>query len=137
MRAFSLACLLALLSGCWVAPSPDARHVAVLNGVDVGNCRLLSRTDLSVPDKLGNLQRMPDDMQMDLQTLAKNQAATAGGDAVAPLTVQDGGKQSWGIYNCGSGTGVPTGSVSNTTSPPAVTAVKTLPYTPPVRRPCL
>lgn len=132
MRILALACLVALLSGCWVTPSPEAKHVAVMNGVDVASCRFLSRADLSVPEKLGNLQRVPDDMEMDLQTLAKNQGASAGADAVAPLSVQDGGKQSWGFYNCGTGTGVPAaGSVDNSNAPPPVTAVKTLPYTPP------
>lgn len=136
MGRLALACLcVALLGGCtWVTPSPEAvgKHMAVVDGADVANCKLISKADLSVPDKLGTLQRVPEDMQNDLQTLAKNQAASAGGDTVAPLSNQVGGKQSWGFYACGPGAisalAVPTPAEA---APAAATGVKTLPYTPP------
>ncbi|HEV2110601.1 MAG TPA: DUF4156 domain-containing protein [Gammaproteobacteria bacterium] len=132
MRGLIVLCCLAALSGCWVTPSPVSKNVAVVNGVQVAQCRLVGKADLSVPDKLGSLQRVPDDMENDLQTLAKNQAVNAGGDTVAPLSVQDGGKQSWGYYACGPGAmaaAEATGTASP--APAAATGVKTLPYTPP------
>ena len=123
----------ALVGGCtWVTPSPETvgKGIAVVDGADVAHCRLTARADLSVPEKLGTLQRLPEDMQNDLQTLAKNQAASAGDDTVAPLTTQVGGKQTWGLYVCGAGTAVGSADAS-VAAPPAVTGVKTLPYTPP------
>ncbi|HEV7165299.1 MAG TPA: hypothetical protein VGO35_07935 [Gammaproteobacteria bacterium] len=125
----------ALMGGCtWVTPSPEAvgKKIAVVNGADVASCKLISRADLSVPEKLGTLQRVPEDMQNDLQTLAKNQAASAGDDTVAPLSNQVGGKQTWGLYMCGPGAAsaaaMPAASAA---APAASTGVKTLPYTPP------
>lgn len=120
------------LAGCWVAPTPVSKNVIVANGTDVAHCRLTGQADLSVPEKLGTLQRVPDDMENDLQTLAKNQAANSGADTVAPLTIQTGGRQVWGFYACMPGT-VPAAAYTpgNTGAPGATTGVKTLPYTPP------
>jgi len=131
MRSLIVLCCVAALAGCWVTPSPVSKNVAVVNGVQVAQCRLVGKADLSVPDKLGTLQRVPDDMENDLQTLAKNQAINAGGDTVAPLSVQDGGKQSWGYYACGPGALAAAAAATTAASPAAVTGVKTLPYTPP------
>lgn len=128
IRRLAAACITATLAGCWVAASPVSKNVIVANGADVAQCRLTGKADLSVPDKLGTLQRVPDDMQNDLQTLAKNQAINTGADTVAPLTVQTGGTQSWGFYNCGFGTA---SAAAPTLAPAAATGVKTLPYTPP------
>ena len=134
MRRLLALWLSALLSGCWVAPSPVSKNVAVMNGVDVASCRLVGKGDLSVPTTLGTLQRMSDDMENDLQTLAKNQAVNVGADTVAPLTVQNGGNQSWGYYACGPAAMAATAANPAITSPApaATTGVKTLPYTPPL-----
>ena len=138
MRSLAITSLVALATfagGCtWVTPSPETvgKKIAVLDGVDVAHCRLMARADLSVPDKLGTLQRVPEDMQNDLQTVAKNQAAAAGDDTVAPLTIQTGGKQTWGLYICGAAAmSAPAASATSEPAPAAVTAVKTMPYTPP------
>lgn len=130
----SLLTVAALASGCtWVTPSPETvgKKIAVVDGVDVAHCRLMARADLSVPDKLGTLQRLPEDMQNDLQTLAKNQAAGAGDDTVAPLTTQVGGTQTWGLYICGAAGGTLPAAEASVAAPEAVTGVKTMPYTPP------
>ena len=132
MRHFAAFCLTLALAGCWVAPTPVSKNVRVANGTDVANCRLAGQADLNVPEKLGNLQRVPDDMENDLQTLAKNQAANSGADTVAPLTIQTGGRQTWGFYACAPGTVLaPNNTPGNSAAPAAATGVKTLPYTPP------
>ena len=134
LAIISLVTLAALTAGCtWVTPSPETmgKGIAVVNGVDVAQCRLMSKADLSVPDKLGTLQRLPEDMQNDLQTLAKNQAASAGADTVAPLTTQMGGKQTWGLYICSASGMSAAAPATSEPAPAAATGVKTLPYTPP------
>ena len=130
----SLLTVTALAGGCtWVTPSPETvgNKIAVVDGVDVAHCRLMARADLSVPDKLGTLQRLPEDMQNDLQTVARNQAAAASDDTVAPLTTQVGGKQTWGLYLCGAAGATPPAAETSVAAPAAATGVKTMPYTPP------
>lgn len=137
MRLALAASLIAtLLGGCsWVGPSTDALHkdIAVLDAGSVGNCRLMTRTDLTVGTKLGNFQRMPADIQHDLQMLAINQAAAAGDDTVAALSSIMDGKQTYGLYICGQGNLAGTAAPAAATVPaePAITAVKTMPYNPP------
>lgn len=126
----------ALLGGCsWVGPSDEALHrdIAVLDAASAAQCRLMTRTELTVADKLGNFQRMPADVQHDLQTLAINQAASAGDDTIAALSPIVAGKQTYGLYVCGQGFLANTAMPAAGTVPaePAITAVKTMPYNPP------
>lgn len=122
------AALLAALTGCmWVTPSPEAMNadIAVLDAAGVKNCEQLAANQLTVADHLGGLQRLPEDVEHDLRTMAINQAATVGADRVAPLSELQGGTQTWGIYRCGAA------SKGTTKAPGASSGIKTLPYTPP------
>jgi len=95
----SLALLLA--AGCtWVEPSPQARNVIVLDKARVGGCKQLGKTDVSVADKLGFVERVDEDVEHDLAVLARNEGAKMGGDTVAPLTPVKNGKRSFGVYRC-------------------------------------
>lgn len=134
--ALAASLIAALLGACsWVGPSTEALHedIAVLSAGAAARCRLMTRTELTVADKLGNFQRMPADVQHDLQTLAINQAASAGDDAVAALSPIVGGKQTFGLYVCGQGNLAGTAAPGAGTVPAesAITAVKTMPYNPP------
>ena len=124
----------ALLAGCtWVTPTPEAqeRGVAVVDAAAVAHCQLITDTELTVTDKLGKLERMPTDVDKDLQTLAINQAAAAGGDAVVARDQPQGGKQRFGLYRCQQGTAGAAPAAATTPAPPAITQVKTFPYNPP------
>lgn len=121
---------LSLLAGCtWVTQTPEAlqSNIQVLDTKDaLVRCEKLAANQLKVADKLGSLQRMPDDVEHDLRTMAINQAATVGADAVAPLTGLKDGVQTWGLFNC---KGAP--AAGTVTAPSSSTALKTLPYSPP------
>lgn len=123
---------LALLAGCtWVTQSPEALQsdIQSLDTKDaLVRCQKLAANELKVAYKLGTLQRMPDDVEHDLRTMAINQAATLGADAVAPLSDVKDGVQTWGLFNC-KGTAAPAASTS--VAPSAGTGLKTLPYNPP------
>jgi hypothetical protein len=82
-----------------------------------------------VADHLGTLQRMPDDVEHDLRTMAINQAATVGADAVAPVSDLKGGVQTWALLRCNGK--VPAATAATDAAPEASTGIKTVPYTPP------
>src|SRR5579863_9730230 len=108
MKAISLASLMlfAALAGCtWVTPSPDAMgaSIAVVDAATAAHCQLLTQNQLTVDAKLGVLQRMPADVDHDLETMAINQAASVGANAVAALSPDKDGVQTWGIYKCPAG----------------------------------
>ena len=118
------------LAGCtWVTPSPEALNadIAVLDANGAKRCQQLGANEITVNDKLGTLQRMPEDVEHDLRTMAINQAATVGADAVAPLTALKGGTQTWALLRCKGG--VPASATS--AAPAATSGIKTVPYTPP------
>ena len=130
--ATSLAVL--LLAGCtWVTQTPEARarDIAIMDATAASHCQYLTDTEFTVTDRLGNLERMSADVAKDLQTLAMNQAAAAGGDAVVPRDQPQGGKQTWGIYRCQQGQPAAAAAPSTTAAPAAITQVKTFPYSPP------
>ncbi len=132
MRRVGLALSLATLAGCtWVTQSPEAlkADVAVVDAAGAAQCQRIATNQLSVADHLGTLQRMPEDVEQDLRTMAINQAATVGADAVAPVSDLKGGTQSWALLRCNGKVTAATAATS--TAPAASTAIKTVPYTPP------
>ncbi|HSN17836.1 MAG TPA: hypothetical protein VLV87_06460 [Gammaproteobacteria bacterium] len=131
IASFSIAGLV-LIAGCtWVTQSPEALQsdVQTLDTKDaLVRCEKIAANELKVAYKLGSLQRMPDDVEHDLRTMAINQAATVGADAVAPLTDVKDGVQTWGLFNC---KGAPAPAAATSAAPSQSTGLKTLPYTPP------
>lgn len=129
----ALAGALALTAGCtWVTPSPEAQgaDIAVVDATTAARCQLLTQNQLSVDAKLGVLQRMPTDVEHDLQTMAINQAASVGANAVAALSPAKDGVQTWGIYKCPASV-KSAAAPSVNPAPAAGTGVHTIPYTPP------
>jgi hypothetical protein len=125
--------LFGLIAGCtWVTPSPEAMNadIQVLDKAGAARCQQLGANEITVNDKLGTLQRMPEDVEHDLRTMAVNQAATVGADAVAPLNELKGGTQTWALLRC-KGAVVTPAANAPTTAPAATSGIKTLPYTPP------
>lgn len=123
---------LALLAGCtWVMQSPEAlkADIVVVDAAGAAHCQKIATNQLSVADHLGGIQRMPDDVEHDLRTMAINQAATVGADAVAPMSDLKGGVQTWALLRCEGK--VPAASTAMSVAPAATTGLKTVPYTPP------
>ncbi len=92
----------------------------------VANCHLLSKTTVSVADRLGFINRVQSDVESDLKTLAMNQAVSQGGDTVSALTAATNGNQTFGIYKC-----LGSSSTATSAAPAAGTTIKTTPYQPP------
>jgi hypothetical protein len=125
--------LLGTVAGCtWVTQTPEALNadIQVLDKAGAARCQQLGANEITVNDKLGTLQRMPEDVEHDLRTMAINQAATVGADAVAPLNDLKGGTQTWGLLRCNGAAAAPA-SGAPTTAPVAGSGIKTVPYTPP------
>jgi len=131
MRPYSVALAILTVTACsQVPPSPEAldKGIIVLDTAGAAHCQLLNKTEVYVDAGSGVLERVPADVEQDLRNLAINQAASTGGDSVAPLTPMINSKQSYGIYRCR----IPAAPVNPTPAPTAATAaVKTLPYNPP------
>lgn len=123
-----MASALLATAGCtWVSPNPQVKQagIMVLPLDRVTQCRLLSKTQVSIADSIGPVKRVQSDIEKDLQTLAMNQAVAQGGDTVAALDAMNNGSQTFGIYKCLGASAQPT------TQAPAVSSVHTTPYVAP------
>ncbi|MGH8398284.1 MAG: DUF4156 domain-containing protein [Gammaproteobacteria bacterium] len=120
---------LLVAAGCtWVSPSPAVKTqgIMVLPQDRVAHCQLLSKTQVSIADSVGFINRVQSDVEKDLQNLAMNQAVAQNGDTVSALTPMDKGTQTFGIYKCLGGN-----ASTATTAPSAGSAVQTRRYQPP------
>lgn len=120
---------LVVTAGCtWVSANPQIQQqgIMVLPQERVAHCKLLSKTQVSIADRVGFINRVQADVEKDLQNLAMNQAVAQGGDTVSPTTAATDGAQTFGIYKC-----LGSNPSSASPAPPTGTSVKTIPYQPP------
>ncbi|WP_019605080.1 DUF4156 domain-containing protein [Teredinibacter turnerae] len=91
-----------LAGGCtWVKPIEQAEHVQVLETVSSAeSCQRLGSTSVSVKDKVGFVKRGEDKVARELETLARNEAAKMGGNAVLAKSDSATGAQEFFIYRC-------------------------------------
>ena len=73
--------------------------VRVLAPNEISSCKKLGQTNASVTDKVV-VKRPIETIELELITMARNSADNMGGDTVVPLTIVEGGKQSFTIYKC-------------------------------------
>ena len=107
-RGNVVACGVALLSlglstGCqWVALTPEAEGIRVLASADgeASGCDHLSNTEVEVPDGAWVFGRREEKVATELETLARNAAAKAGGNAIAPEGPIQAGMRRYRILRC-------------------------------------
>jgi hypothetical protein len=73
--------------------------VRVLAPSEISSCKKLGQVNASVSDRVV-VKRPIETIELELATSARNSADNMGGDTAVPLTVIEGGKQSFTIYKC-------------------------------------
>ena len=103
-KAFIAATLLApvgLLAACtWVKTTPEGEAVRVAQASEVGDCVYKGQVDSSLKSRIGPFERKPSKVALELETLARNEAALMGGDTVVAQTGVKDGRQEFGVYLC-------------------------------------
>jgi hypothetical protein len=98
---FAFALLLPVLSACtWVPLSDEGARVQLRTLDQVRACEQKSRVTVSVKDKIAGIARNEDKMRGELETLARNEAARVGGNAVVAESEPTDGRQVFLIYQC-------------------------------------
>ena len=89
-----------LLSACSsLKLTESGEKVRVLDPAEVSSCKNLGRTNTSVTDRV-IFERPADAVAEELQIVARNSGARMGGDTIVPLTVIEGGQQTFVVYKC-------------------------------------
>lgn len=92
---------LAILAGCtWVDTKPGADEVLQLPERRVQSCEKLGSVEVSVLARVAGLDRHEEEIEQDLQQLARNHAVEKDGDTIAALSEVKEGEQRYGVYRC-------------------------------------
>ncbi|MHC4221298.1 MAG: DUF4156 domain-containing protein [Planctomycetota bacterium] len=80
--------------------SAGGEKVRILAPDEVSSCKQLGKTNTSVTDSIAGIKRPPEALERELAIIARNSADGMGGDTIVPLTVIEGGRQTFLVYKC-------------------------------------
>ena len=93
--------MLPVLSACtWVPLTGEGARVQLRTLEQARACERISRVTVSVKDRIGAIPRSEDKVRGELETLARNEAARVGGNAVAAESEATDGQQVFVVYRC-------------------------------------
>jgi hypothetical protein len=79
---------------------PGAEAVRQVPDTEMSACKRLGKTNVKVLAKVLIFNRGADKVAQELETMARNEAVLMNGNAVAPESEIEGGRQTFGIYSC-------------------------------------
>jgi hypothetical protein len=100
-RSLVVAWLLASAGCAWVPLSDDGAEVYVVANNEVTDCERVGNTKTRVLRKLWFVPRRQAIVDQELRTLARNEGAKLGGNAVTPLPSRRPGEREFAVYVCG------------------------------------
>lgn len=102
MKKILIICAIVLcLPACtWVELSSFGEKVRILSAQEVEDCERVGTTTVSLKAEVAGIERKPEKVQQELNTLARNGAADLNGDAAVAITSPEDGKQVFAVYRC-------------------------------------
>lgn len=98
--ALALLMLLVLPACTWVPLTDGGARVQLRTLEQAQACEHKSRVTVSVKNRIGAIPRSEDKVRGELETLARNEAARVGGNAVAAESEPADGRQVFVVYRC-------------------------------------
>lgn len=96
-----IAALLPALSACtWVKLTNEGEKVRVLELSEVSKCTLLGHTTANTQPTAVGIDRHPQVIQQELESLARNSAVNLNGDTVVAEGEVKDGSQRFAVYRC-------------------------------------
>jgi hypothetical protein len=101
LQYYALPLVFICLSACtWIEPTRESSEVTLVKSFNVKACKKLGSTMATVTHKIGPVTRGEETVREELITLAKNRAATMGGDSIVALEPVVDGSMTFDIYKC-------------------------------------
>lgn len=101
LRLIILAGLAMLAIGCtWVKPTERSNEVRLVEPADIGHCRKVGTSTVSVLDNVVGIPRSYRKLSDELATMARNEAPNLGGDTVVAVSDIVDGQQVFDVYDC-------------------------------------
>lgn len=99
--AIALVTLVALLHACsWVKTTPEGAKVRVAQASELKQCESKGEVTASLKSRVGAFERKPGKVAGELEALARNEAATMGGDTIVARSLVKDGRQTFDVYRC-------------------------------------
>jgi len=95
-----IAVFLMLASCSFVKITAEGEQVRAISARQAASCRKIGKATVSVLDKVAFVERSTETMGKELETLARNSAASMGGDAIVRISAIKEGEQSFNVYKC-------------------------------------
>jgi hypothetical protein len=93
--------IVAPMLGCtWVPITSEGQEVRILQSMEVTDCKKIGTTTAKTSDRAVFFARTDRKIREELDSLARNEAAELGGDAVVPIGSATDGRQSFDVYRC-------------------------------------
>ncbi len=99
-KGLLLAIALTMIGCTWVKATPQGEKVRVLSADEVAGCKRVGKTTVNTAQKIGAMDRIPEKVQLELDTLARNSAPEIGGDTVVRQGEPLEGRQVYEVYRC-------------------------------------
>jgi hypothetical protein len=100
-RMLAGAALAAALCACnWVPLTDGGQTVRVVPPTEVRSCESVGRTHAQTTDRVLLFARSEQTVEQELQSLARNEAAQMGGDAITAAGPIEHGRQTFDVYRC-------------------------------------
>ena len=102
LNKYALYLSIICLPACtWVVPTEESNEVTLVKAFNVKSCKKLSTTTATVKHKIAGITRDEETVTEELITLAKNRAATLGGDSIVSQGPVIDGSMEFDVYKCG------------------------------------
>jgi hypothetical protein len=93
--------LATILSACtWVKTTPEGENIQVAKPDEVVNCESKGELTVSLKSRVAGFERKPGKVAGELETMARNDAESMGGDTIVARSNVKEGKQVFGVYRC-------------------------------------
>ena len=101
-RNLGAICCVGLLAACqgWVDLTDAGRDVSIVTPATAENCERLGRVTATSREQVAGLRRDSDRLQRELKTLARNEAASLGANAILATTEVTDGRQTFDALRC-------------------------------------
>ena len=87
--------------GCtWVPLTDEGGNVRTLQANAAEDCQKISTVSSKTADRVVIFARSDRKVREELESLARNEAADAGGNAIVPIGTMTNGRQSFDVYRC-------------------------------------
>ena len=98
--SFTFALVLGLSACTFIKPSDRGAQVKVAEASEVGHCRKVGSTTVSVLDNVAGIPRSYSTLSEELANLARNEAPNLEGDTVVPVSDIVNGQRQFDVYDC-------------------------------------